>query len=81
MNDVWNAQCNIRSNSTGWWLNWKEHVFFGIANAYTPLPSPGNMTINPPSTMADKKFVVIIAGKKLTGQVRSSNANKSTLSN
>ena len=92
MNDIWSGTCNINSSS-GWWLNWKEMVFYGLANAYKPLdplnPPAANacvtagacMSVNPPSATADKKFVVIVAGKKLAGQSRDSNVEKSTLSN
>ncbi|MEO7479455.1 MAG: hypothetical protein ABIT70_02455, partial [Sulfuriferula sp.] len=72
--------CNIISNS-GWWTNWKEMVFYGVANAYAPLPSSGNLTVNPPSSITDKKFVVIVAGKQLPGQDRSNPAMKSLLNN
>lgn len=81
----WVGNCKIISNS-GWWLNWKEIVFFGLADAYkpssTPSPSCGTcLTVNPPSTSTDKKFIVIVSGKKLLGQNRSSNTDKGTLSN
>jgi hypothetical protein len=85
MKDVWGANCNIQYGS--WWLNWKEMVFFGIASAYKPRDPPSNpscgtcLSVNPPSATADKKFVVIVAGKKLAGQSRSSNWDKGTLSN
>ena len=86
MSDIWPATCNINPVS-GWWLNWKEMVFFGIANAYKPRNPPSNpscgtcLSVNPPSATADKKFVVIVAGKKLPGQSRSSNWDKGNLSN
>jgi hypothetical protein len=92
MLDTWTGNCNINSSS-GWWLNWKEIVFYGLAPAYEPadpLNTPAVnacasvgacISINPPSAAADKQFVVIVAGKMLPGQVRSSNANKGTLSN
>lgn len=85
MNDVWGANCNIQYGS--WWLNWKEMVFFGIASAYKPRDPPSSpscgtcLSVNPPSATADKKFVVIVAGKKLAGQNRSSNWDKGTPSN
>jgi type II secretory pathway pseudopilin PulG len=84
MNDVWGADCNIQYGS--WWINWKEMVFFGIADAYKPKnpPSPATcgtcLTVNPPSANADKQFVVIAAGKKLAGQSRG-NSDHGTLSN
>ena len=96
MDDHWVGNCNINSSS-GWWLNWKEMVFYGLADAYKPAspvwhwwsgwtwpPAPACPTclaVNPPSATADKQFVVLVAGKMLSGQVRSSTANKGTLSN
>lgn len=92
MNDTWMGNCNINSSS-GWWLNWKEMVFYGLANAYKPVDplftpaanacaSAGEcLSVNPPSATTDKKFVVIVAGKKLAGQARTGNADKGTLSN
>ncbi len=92
MNDTWMGNCNINSSS-GWWLNWKEVVFYGLSDAYkpvNPLLAPAAnacastgacLSINPPSVTADKKFVVVVAGKKLPGQVRTSNTDKGTLSN
>jgi type II secretory pathway pseudopilin PulG len=95
MDDNWQGNCNIVSNS-GWWLNWKEMVFYGLADAYKPVSPvwqwwtgwswpptacPTCLSVNPPSATADKQFVVLVAGKKLAGQSRSSNWNKGTLSN
>ena len=82
LSNSWDAApaCTIISGS-GWWLNWKEMVFYGLANAYAPIPSLGNLTVNPPSLIADKKFVVIVSGKMLPGQIRTSPADKSTLNN
>lgn len=92
MLDTWTGNCNINSAS-GWWLNWKEIVFYGLADAYKPadpllVPAANAcaatgacLAVNPPSALADKQFVVIVAGKTLPGQARASNANKGTLSN
>ncbi len=92
MDDSWSGNCNINSGS-GWWLNWKEMVFYGLADAYKPVDPPttpavnacdtaGNcLTVNPPSATGNKKFVVIVAGKKLSGQSRSNDTEKGTLSN
>lgn len=74
------------------WNNWKEMVFYGVADAYKPTPglSPGGpcgncLTVNPPSATADKRVVVVVAGKRLSGvnggQPRSSTPNKSDPSN
>lgn len=102
MDNKWGPSCNTHNNNTPatWWLNWREMVFYGLADAYKPvypgwywlqgtgwtwrLPSPACptcLTVNPPSAAADKQFVVLVAGKMLSGQVRSSTANKGTLSN
>lgn len=94
MDDTWTGLCTINSGS-GWWLNWKEQVFYGLADAYKPVlfpavpaadvcATPGNcLTVNPPSATGDKKFVVIVAGRKLPGQSRSYNSDfdRGTLSN
>lgn len=86
MKDVWGANCNIQYGS--WWLNWKEMVFYGLADSYKPLDPPNTsaacgtcLTVNPPSAAANKKIVVIVAGKTMTGQIRVSNADKGNLSN
>ena len=86
MKDGWTTLCNMNLGS--WWSNWKEMVFYGLADAYKPVNPPSTpttcptcLTVSPPSATADKKFVVIVAGKKLTGQTRSSNADKGTLNN
>jgi len=91
MNNSWTGACTIVS-STGWWLDWKELVFYGLADAYkpvtpllTPVPNACSiagacLSVNPPSATANKKFVIIVAGKKLSTQLNRP-TNKSTLSN
>lgn len=85
----WPGECFIVSNS-GWWRNWKEHVFYGVANSYKPEPGFGSynapscgscLTVNVPASVSNRQFVVIVAGKTLAGQNRSGNAAKNTLSN
>ena len=76
MSKNWPAECNISSNS-GWWLNWKEMVFYSVADAYKPSsltnppasPCLSCLTVNPPSAAADKRVVVIVAGKTLLGTI------------
>lgn len=89
MTTNWPAECNISSIS-GWWLNWKEIVFYGVADAYKPSittnpPSspacPLCLMVNPPSATADKRVVVIVAGKMLPGQSRSTNIDKGNAAN
>jgi type II secretory pathway pseudopilin PulG len=77
MSDQWGA-CSTHFNnySAGWWLNWKEFVFYGLAKNFSPnhSPAPGFpstctaatdhcLKINDSDTQA--RFVVIVAGKKL----------------
>jgi hypothetical protein len=90
MTNKWGIACNTHNNNipSTWWNNWREMVFYGLADAYkpfnppsTPTACPTCLSVNPPSATADKKFVIIVAGKKLTGQVRSNNADKGNLSN
>jgi len=95
MNDRWEIICNTHTAHTPspWWINWKEMVFYGLANAYKPVNPPTTppvcptcIVVNPPSSTADKKIVVIVAGRALTTttppQVRNnSNTDKQTLSN
>ena len=94
MSNQWGIICTTHTAFTpaAWWINWKEMVFYGLANAYKPVnppttaPScPACLTVNPPSTAANKKFVVIVAGRTLTtttpSQIRNSSTDKRTLSN
>jgi hypothetical protein len=71
--------CHI--NSGTWWLEWRELVFYGVAEAYQPeatatlLPpsvtvsAPGTcpncLVVNPPNATENKRFVVVVAGKIL----------------
>ena len=92
MKNNWTGNCNINSLS-GWWLNWKEMVFYGLSDAYkptTPLIAPACgttgtcLSVTTPSVIANQKFVVIVAGKMLTNpvaQARSSSPQKSTPDN
>jgi type II secretory pathway pseudopilin PulG len=73
MDDSWTGNCNINSTS-GWWLNWKEHVFYAVADAYKPaatLPTCGGtgtcLVVNPPSATANKQVAVFVAGRRLSG--------------
>jgi type II secretory pathway pseudopilin PulG len=90
MDDSWTA-CNINS-TTGWWLNWKEHVFYAVADAYKPaatVPTCGLtvtcLVVSPPSATTNKKAVVFVAGRRLAavagGQPRVSNSDKGTIAN
>ncbi len=86
MRSNWPSSCTITMGT--WWTNWKELVLYGVADAYKPqflgaTPFCGScLTVNPPSATANKKFVVMVAGKRLAAvaatQPRATIANKST---
>ena len=87
MGSFWTIKCNIKSLS-GWWLNWKEIVFYAVAGACKPSPAmgcSGTLVVNPPSSNPDKQIVVIVAGRRLTGpagaQLRGTNAEKGAAAN
>lgn len=93
MSNVWPTVCKINSSS-GWWLNWKEMVFYAVAwdrdpsNVF-PAPSCGDelndcLTITT-STGAEtnQRVAIMVAGKALSslGQARSSTAQKRSITN
>jgi hypothetical protein len=83
MSDMWPAECSVTTGT--WWNNWKEMVFYGVAQPSEPadpmpttVPVPGAcggacpgptccLDVNPPSATADKRVVVVVAGKRLSG--------------
>jgi hypothetical protein len=85
MGGNWSGSCSIPIGGTGWWLSWKEMVFFAIADGYKPtITTPlcgACLTVSPPSVVADKRVTVLVSGKKLGMQVRSSDSDKGTLTN
>lgn len=92
MGDIWHGNCNIASAS-GWWFNnnWKEMVFYALADAYKPIdpmtvPSCGTcLTVNAPSASVNKQIVVLAAGRRLAGvaggQPRTTDTDKGTIAN
>jgi hypothetical protein len=89
MSDHWNGACNIASTS-GWWYdnNWKEMVFFAVADAYKPVLAPmppavcGTcLKVFPPQTVASVRVAVAVAGPPLPGQLRATNADKGNIAN
>jgi type II secretory pathway pseudopilin PulG len=100
MSSNWPAAASITQGS--WWMNWKEQVFYGVAEAYAPavnasifplytasIPASGGcgncLLVNPPSAAIDKRVVVVVAGKRLSGvnggQPRSSTGDKQDAAN
>ncbi len=77
--------CNVTNS---WFLNnWREQVFFAVANAYKPaggIPSCGAcITVNTDSSppVLNRRAIVLVAGSPLTGQMRMTAAQKGTVTN
>lgn len=79
MSNSWLSGCLLRQTSgisARWWRNWKELVFYGLADGYRPQPLP--LPTDPPGPCADppdacltvnsqpsQQVVVIASGKRL----------------
>ncbi len=76
MSSSWPSTCSITLGS--WWTNWKEMVFYGVADPYKPAdPISGGgvpassgcgiclQVIGAPSPDNDKRVTVVVAGKIL----------------
>lgn len=73
---TWPATCAHTQGTTTarrWWNNWREHVFYAIADAYKPAAgkpvgcSAGScLSVNLPGSAADKQLVVLVAGRRLS---------------
>lgn len=76
MPTAWSGDCPIAMDATQhlWWANWKDQVFYAVAAGTAPdaiAPGCGScLTVDPPSVLADKPFVVLLSGASLPGQVR-----------
>ena len=92
MNLNWGA-CNFVSGSP-WWRNWKEMVFYAVADAYKPVdlstppvPAPvcgvpdDCLTVNLPSAATNRQVAVFLAGRRLGNQQRTSPADKGNIAN
>lgn len=89
MSNLWptaGTECNMIRGAA--WKNWKEMVFYGVADAYKPVSGlpPGGpcgncLRVNPPSSSDDKRVVVIVAGRRLSGQSRSNTNDKKSPGN
>jgi hypothetical protein len=86
----WPINCALAKGT--WWNNWREQVFYAIADAYKPgIGAPTGCTtgsclsVNPPSATANKQLVVLVAGQRLStvagGQRRTTSADKQNPSN
>ncbi|MEO8628415.1 MAG: hypothetical protein ABI612_09990 [Betaproteobacteria bacterium] len=70
MDDTWEAACTINPSS-GWWLNWKDQVYYALAQDFGPdgpaATCASCLTVNSPSA-ADKRVVIIVAGRRFLSQ-------------
>lgn len=83
MSGNWPITCGITQGT--WWTNWKDMVFYGLAQPYQPadpifgggVPAPGGcggacpgpnccLLVDPPTPVANKRVVVVVAGKRLS---------------
>lgn len=86
MGGSWSGSCSIAASGVvGWWLNWREVVFYAIADGFKPtasIPACGScLAVSPPSVAADKRIAVMVGGQKILLQVRISNFDKGNLNN
>ncbi len=78
------ASGNIDEN---WWKNWKDHLFYALGTDFKPTASStspvacsgsGCLSVN---GVGGQVAVVMFSGKRLAGQIRSSDADKGNLAN
>lgn len=94
MQTNWPVSCGLTQGT--WWNNWKDMVFYGVADAYKPadpvsaligVPASGGcgscLTVNPPSAIADKRVAIVVAGKRLSAAnyVAGNNQPRTTTTN
>lgn len=86
----WTGTCLINSGNPWFTDNWRELVFFAIADGYKPVDplvagvcGPCiSVTRDPPSpTLTNRSFVVIVSGRALGTLVRSTSAQKGDITN
>lgn len=79
------TNCNFSAADDAWYKNWKDHLFYAVADAFKPGPATPIPTlcgtclkVNGADAYA---AVVMFAGPRLVGQTRASDAEKSLISN
>jgi hypothetical protein len=83
------SYCAYTLDEATWYDNWKDQLFYAVAKGYNPSASPSTATctsltclkINDPLSTAYYAAVVIFAGEKVSGQNRSTLADKKLISN
>jgi hypothetical protein len=83
----WTGACLINSGNPWFLDNWREIVFFAVADSHKPAcPNPAAcgscLTVNRPGgALANRQFAVFVAGRPVPGQVRATLADKALVSN
>lgn len=84
------SYCAYTAEEKVWYDNWKDHLFYAVANRYNPSAPQPTAACNSTNclaisdgvnTYAYYAAVVIFAGEKLAGQVRNTLSNKNQRSN
>jgi hypothetical protein len=82
------TSCPFRTGGSDetWWKNWKDHLFYALSAEFKPTSStPSSITCNTTCLQVNgaggQAAVVIFAGKRLSGQTRSSDMAKGSLGN
>jgi hypothetical protein len=76
MSTGWSSTCPIALSlpAQKWWANWQNLVFFAIAPVAAPDSSATAcgtcLSVMPPSSLADKRLVVLVSARALSGQIR-----------
>jgi hypothetical protein len=78
------SYCSYTAAQKIWYDNWKDQLFYAVANNFRPTTPPGQvgcptcLTINGSGNYA---AVVIFAGEKLSGQSRNTATDKGSIAN
>lgn len=66
-----------------WWSNWKDHVFYTLANSYKPDTSTPTscVTCLKVNTLGSYAAVVMFSGRKLSTQARTTDADRINFAN
>ncbi len=80
MQSAWEPGCPVAMSAAEhlWWANWKDQVFYAVATGFAPdsgAACGACLALDPPSPFLDKRAVVLVAGKALSGQVRGVDAD------
>ena len=85
MSASWTSTCNLGFNNTSWWMNWKELVFYSVADACSPTGtgpcSSTCATVTTATPTTNPQVVVLVAGRTILAESRSTDTQRNTASN